>query len=139
MNNISIGDICDSYERIIRALPLPPIIMGYSFGGLFVQILLSRGLGSSGVSICPGTPAGIFALPLTTIKLTFSVLSKISKRNETVPIGEHDFHYAFGNLLSAEEFKILWNTYSIPANATVLWQGALVGVHKDGDAKVDFA
>ncbi len=45
MANKSIGEIVDHYDAIIRALPQPPIIMGHSFGGLYTQILLSRGPG----------------------------------------------------------------------------------------------
>ncbi len=40
---LGIAEIVDHYERIIRALPEPPILVGHSFGGLFVQILLDRG------------------------------------------------------------------------------------------------
>src|SRR5918911_980979 len=39
------GEVIDHFDRIIHALPPPPIIMGHSFGGLFTQVLLSRGLG----------------------------------------------------------------------------------------------
>jgi non-heme chloroperoxidase len=53
MANKSIEEILDHYEAIIKKLPTPPIIMGHSFGGLFTQILLSRGYGSIGVGISP--------------------------------------------------------------------------------------
>jgi pimeloyl-ACP methyl ester carboxylesterase len=48
---LTIHEIVDHYAEIIQALPVPPIIMGHSFGGLFTQILLSRGLGCAGVAI----------------------------------------------------------------------------------------
>jgi non-heme chloroperoxidase len=141
MNGKSIGDVVDKYEAIIKTLPTPPIIIGHSFGGLYVQILLSRGLGAAGVAIAPATPAGILALPFSTIKATFNVLSNPFDYNSTVPLGEPDFHYAFGNHLKEPESKVLWEKYSIPAAAHVLWQGALGGLHRKsekGDAHVDF-
>jgi non-heme chloroperoxidase len=141
MNGKSIGDVVDKYEAIIKTLPTPPIIIGHSFGGLFVQILLSRGLGAAGVAIAPATPAGILALPFSTIKSTFNVLSNPFDYNSTVPLSESDFHYAFGNHLKQAESKVLWEKYSIPAAAHVLWQGALGGLHSKsakGDAHVDF-
>jgi pimeloyl-ACP methyl ester carboxylesterase len=48
MEGVSIKDVVDSYEKIILTLESPPIIMGHSFGGMFTQILLDRGLGSAG-------------------------------------------------------------------------------------------
>jgi non-heme chloroperoxidase len=57
----SIESIVDHYAAIINDLPAPPIIMGHSFGGLFVQLLLSRGLGRAGIAVSPAAPAGIFA------------------------------------------------------------------------------
>ena len=49
LRGLSIPDVIDHYERIIRGLDRPPIIIGHSFGGLFAQLLLDRGLGSAGV------------------------------------------------------------------------------------------
>ena len=49
LEGLRISTICDHYEQIIATLPSPPIIIGHSFGGLFTQILLSRGCGIAGV------------------------------------------------------------------------------------------
>jgi len=65
-------EIVAHYERIIRALPEQPILIGHSLGGVFVQQLLARGLGVSGVAIdpapTPGVPLGpqaiVSALPV---------------------------------------------------------------------------
>ena len=51
LRGLGIGEIVDHYDAIIRHMPTPPILIGHSFGGLFVQILLDRGLGSAGVAI----------------------------------------------------------------------------------------
>ena len=141
MNGKSIGDVINKYESIIKTLSTPPIIIGHSFGGLFVQILLSHGLGAAGVAIAPATPAGILALPFSTIKATFNVLANPFDYNSTVPLSESDFHYAFGNHLNPPESKVQWEKCSIPAAAHVLWQGALGGLHsksKSGEGHVDF-
>ncbi|WP_422613755.1 alpha/beta fold hydrolase [Microbacterium ureisolvens] len=49
----TITEIVDYYDGVIRALPQPPIIMGHSFGGIFTQMLLDRGLGRAGVGVEP--------------------------------------------------------------------------------------
>lgn len=121
--NKSITDVVDHYDAIIRALPTPPIIIGHSFGGLFTQILLSRGLGAVGIAVSPAQPAGILSLPLSTVKATFPVLKNPLGASKAVPITASEFHYCFANHLSLEESKTLYEKYSIPAVARVLWQG----------------
>jgi pimeloyl-ACP methyl ester carboxylesterase len=60
---VGVGEIVDHYAQIIRTLPQPPILVGHSFGGLVVQLLVSRGLGSAGVAINPGPPRGVLPTP----------------------------------------------------------------------------
>jgi alpha-beta hydrolase superfamily lysophospholipase len=134
----TIQDIVDKYAGIISALPSPPIIMGHSFGGLFTQILLSRGLGAAGIAISPAQPAGIFALPFSTIKASFHVLKNPFDAKSTVKISAEQFHYCFGNHLTLEESNKLYERYSIPSVAQVLWQGALGATSQSGPAHVDF-
>ena len=40
-------------------LDRPPIIIGHSFGGLFTQLLLDRGLGAAGVALSTAAPKGV--------------------------------------------------------------------------------
>jgi non-heme chloroperoxidase len=136
--SIGIETIVDHYAAIISALPSPPIIIGHSFGGLFTQILLSRGLGSAGIGLSPAQPAGIFALPFSVVKATFPVLKNPFAAHSTVKITESEFQYCFGNHLTAEESKPLWERYSVPSVAHVLWQGATSGLSEKGPAHVDF-
>src|SRR5438552_7071147 len=56
---LSIEAIVERYESVIRGLDAPPIIIGHSFGGLFTQILLDRGLGAAGVAISSAPVKGI--------------------------------------------------------------------------------
>src|SRR4051812_32802078 len=45
LKDLGIAEIARYYEKFVRALPEPPILMGHCFGGLIVQLLLHRGLG----------------------------------------------------------------------------------------------
>jgi len=51
---LSVSKILDHYDALIRGLDRPPIIIGHSFGGAFMQVLLSRGLGTAGVGLAAG-------------------------------------------------------------------------------------
>src|SRR4051794_34703945 len=66
--HVGVGEIADHYERIIRELDTPPIIMGHSFGGLLTEILLDRGVGAAGVAISPAPIKGILLLPPSAFK-----------------------------------------------------------------------
>src|SRR5205823_10481854 len=70
----SVTEIVDHYERIIRGLDRPPIIMGHSFGGTFLQMLLDRGLGAAGVAVDSGMVRGVLDLPLTTLRSNWPLL-----------------------------------------------------------------
>jgi pimeloyl-ACP methyl ester carboxylesterase len=61
LRGLGIADIVDHYERMIAALPSRPVLVGHSFGGLFVQMLLDRGYGAAGVAIDSAPPRGVFA------------------------------------------------------------------------------
>ena len=65
---LGISEIVLYYEKIIRALPQPPILIGHSFGGLFVQMLLDRGLGASGIAIGSAPPKGVLSIYWSVIK-----------------------------------------------------------------------
>lgn len=58
--------------------------------------------------------------------------------NAAVPFTESQFHYAFGNHLDAAASKKLWERYSIPSAAHILFQGALNGFFPNGESHVTF-
>jgi non-heme chloroperoxidase len=137
LEGLTIGAVIEHYIKIIKELPTPPIIMGHSFGGLFTQILLSKGYGVAGVGVSPAQPSGVLALKLSTVKAGFPILGNPFTYNKAVPFTESQFHYAFGNALSKADSKVQWEKYSVPAAAHILWQGAL-GVVIKGDGAVDW-
>jgi pimeloyl-ACP methyl ester carboxylesterase len=91
---LGLSDVVDHYEQIIRELETPPVIIGYGFGGLVTQILLDRGWGAAGVGIASAPVKGIARLPLSVLKLAFSVLGK-SLSNKTASLTAEQFHHAF--------------------------------------------
>src|ERR671935_1993947 len=81
LRGLSITDIVDHYEKIVRGLDQPPIIIGHSFGGLFTQLLLDRGLGAAGVAIGTGPPKGVLMLPPSTLRSGFPASKNPFNRN----------------------------------------------------------
>jgi non-heme chloroperoxidase len=76
--------------------------MGYSFGGLFAQVLLSRGLGCAEIAISAAGPAGANVLTLSTVKPIFPALTNPFNYNGVVPVSASQFRYIFTNELSEE-------------------------------------
>jgi alpha-beta hydrolase superfamily lysophospholipase len=121
---VGVQEIADHYERIIRALDKPPIIIGHSFGGLITQILLDRGLGAAGVAISPAPIKGILALPFSSLKVASVAVKNPANRHKAVALTPSEFHYGFTNTLSEEESARAYERYAVPGPGRVLFQAA---------------
>jgi pimeloyl-ACP methyl ester carboxylesterase len=135
---LGITEIADHYDRIIRGLDAPPIIMGHSFGGLLTQILLDRGLGAAGVAIDPAGPKGILALPASTFRVVWPVLNNPANKSKAKALTPEQFHYAFGNTLSEEESNAVYERYAVPGPGRPLFQAGLANFNPSAASKVDF-
>jgi pimeloyl-ACP methyl ester carboxylesterase len=102
---LNVRDIVDNYERIIRGLDSPPVIMGHSFGGGFVQLLLDRGLGSAGVAIDAAALRGVRDLPFSTLRSGWPMLRNPFMRHRAIGLTPKQFHYAFCNTLTEEDSR----------------------------------
>ena len=65
IEGLGLTEIVDHYEEQIQGFDEPPILIGHSFGGLIVELLLDRGLGRAGVAMSPAPPKGILVLPFS--------------------------------------------------------------------------
>jgi pimeloyl-ACP methyl ester carboxylesterase len=133
------GEIVDHYDRIIRQLASPPIIMGHSFGGAFVQLLLGRGLGAAGVAINAAPVKGVLGLPFSTIRSAWPVLRNPANVSRAVGLTAKQFHYAFTNTLSEQASAKVYERYHVPGAGRVLFQGALANVGSRTVFRVDFS
>src|SRR5262249_59554216 len=108
-----VTEIVDHYDRIIRGLDTPPVIMGHSFGGLVTELLLDRGLGAAGVGVSPAQVKGVLRLPPAQLRTIFPVLRNPANKNKTFGITRKQFHYAFTNtIMSDEEAKAAYQRYA---------------------------
>jgi pimeloyl-ACP methyl ester carboxylesterase len=135
--SLTMDRIIDHYAEIIRRLPTPPIVIGHSFGGLFAQVLLDRGLGAVTVGVHPAPIKGIVRLPVSTLRAAYPVLRNPRNRHRAVPITPEEFRYAFGNTLSAEDSDWAWQRYAVPAAGHVLFEGAFANLNPNSAAGVD--
>jgi pimeloyl-ACP methyl ester carboxylesterase len=138
LEGLGIGEIADHYETIVRRLDEAPIIMGHSFGGLVTQILLDRGLGSSGVGIAASPFRGMLGLPYSTVRVAMSGgLQSPFGKSRTVMLTSKQFHYAFTNTLDGEAAEV-YERLPIPGPARTLFQAAFANVNPKTAIKVNY-
>lgn len=138
MNGLGVREVADHYEEFLRTLDSAPILMGHSFGGLIVQILLDRGLGSTGVALHPGPPKGVLRLPVSALRSAFPVLGNPTNRNRTVGLTPEQWHYAFTNTLSEQDSLAAFARYHVPAPGRPLFQAATANLLPGAATKVNF-
>ena len=138
MAGLGIAEIVDGYEQFIRLLDEPPIIMGHSFGGLFVQMLLDRGLGAAGVAIDAAAPRGVLRLPFSQIRSLSPVLLNPANLRRAVSLDFEQFRYAFANTMTEREAREAFELNAIPAPGRIVFQAGLANLNPRAVTKVDY-
>ncbi|HJW38511.1 MAG TPA: alpha/beta hydrolase [Candidatus Udaeobacter sp.] len=136
--SLGLPEVVDHYEQIIREVETPPIIIGHGFGGLVTQILLDRGWGAAGVAIASAPVKGIARLPLSMLKLAFSVLGNSFNNHEAISLTPKQFHRAFANSLTESESLDAFKRYTVPAPNRALLQTAFANFSPHSATTVNF-
>jgi len=135
---LGIAEIVDHYVGIILALDEPPVLVGHSFGGLFVQILLDRGLGAAGVAIDSAPPRGVLVYEPTAFRALASVLLTWRGWRKVVRWSYANFRYAFVHTLPEADALRAFETQVTPETGRVFFQGGLSALDPRSPAKIDF-
>ena len=121
---LGVSEIVDNYASIIRELETPPILVGHSFGGLFVQMLLDRGLGAAGVAIDPAPPKGV--LPgMNSIRAGLPVLLGWASWQSVRRMSFTHFQWAWVHTLSDAEQREAYDQHVIPTSGRIFLQAFL--------------
>ncbi len=138
LRGLGIKEIVDHYEALIKRMPDRPLLVGHSFGGLFVQLLLDRGLGSAGVAIDSAPPKGVFAFYPTAFRSLGRVLTTWKGWDRILRMPFSDFRYAFLNTVPPEKQRAVYDRYVVPETGRVFFQAALSPVSPGSPARVNF-
>src|SRR5215210_3983739 len=122
---LGLTEIVDHYEALIRELDQPPVLIGHSFGGLIVELLLDRGLGGAGVALSPAPPKGILVLPLSSLKAASPALAHPSKWHGVVTLTLEEFTYAFVNTFPPDEAEAAYERYAVPETGQIFFEAGL--------------
>ena len=138
LKGLGLTEIVDHYEEQIRALDEPPVLIGHSYGGLIVELLLDRGLGRAGVAMSPAPPKGILVLPFSTLKAAAPALTHPSKWHGVVPLTLEEFTYGFVNTFSPEDAAAAYEKYAVPETGQIFYEAGLANFHLHAPTEVHF-
>ena len=135
---LGVNEIVDHYAALIAELDQPPVLIGHSYGGLFVELLLDRGLGRAGVAMSPAPPKGILVLPLATLKSASPALAHPSKWHGIVTLTIEEFTYSFVNTFSPEDAAAAYERYAVPETGQIFYEAGFANFHLHPPTEVHF-
>jgi non-heme chloroperoxidase len=135
--NKTVGDVADYLGEMIGQLSKKPAIVGHSFGGLLTQILAGRGLSAASVAISPAPFRGVLPLPISALRVASVALQNPANIHRAVPLTYEQFRYGFGNAVSEDEAKALYDEFSVAAPGAPLFEAASANFNPWTEVKVN--
>jgi pimeloyl-ACP methyl ester carboxylesterase len=137
LDGIGILDIYRHYADLIDAMPVKPIVVGHSFGGLIAQELLANHYAVAAVAIDPAPIKGVKVLPFAQLRSGLPVLGNPANKKRTVSLTAKQFRYSFGNALTEEESDALHEQWTIAGPGRPLFEDAGANFSRNSPAAVD--
>jgi pimeloyl-ACP methyl ester carboxylesterase len=135
---LGLTEIVDHYAALIGELDEPPVLIGHSFGGLIVELLLDRGLGRAGVAMSPAPPKGILVLPFSSLKAASPALAHPSKHHGIVTLTLDEFTYGFVNTFSPEDAAAAYERYAVPETGRIFYEAGFANFSLHPSSQVHF-
>ena len=125
VERLTVPAIMAHLEAVAGQCEAPPILIGHSAGGAFVQLLLDRGYGAVGVAINSAPTEGVRVTPLSQLKSTFPVLKNPANRHRAVPFTYEQWRYVFTNTFDEADARAAYDRYHVPASGGIFWDSVL--------------
>jgi pimeloyl-ACP methyl ester carboxylesterase len=116
---LTLKELKQHYIKIINSLSEKPIVIGHSYGGMLVQILVNLDLADAGVAIHSVPPLGVFPYEFAFLKAGWKSLGIFTSIDETYLMSFEDWQYAFVNGMPLKEQEKAFDRYVIPESMTV--------------------
>ncbi len=121
---LGLPEVLAHLERAIAALPGPAILIGHSFGGLLVQLLLARGLGVAGAAIDSVPPFGVLGAQPSFLRGVWRVVRPAASGAGCYFMPFADFQDVWANTLPLAEQRAIHPALIVPESRR-LARGAL--------------
>jgi pimeloyl-ACP methyl ester carboxylesterase len=123
VGGLSINSIVAHHAAFIRSLPEAPVLVGHSFGGLFVELLLDAGLGCAGVALDPAPIGGIVPGPIT-FKAALPVIARASGWKRPYTLTKQQFDSSFANTAPSSLRDEAYERLVVPTSGLMFYQNA---------------
>ena len=130
---IGVSEIVAHYQAEAARIEGPVVLIGHSFGGLFVQMLLDRGVGVAGVAIDPAPPKGVNPA-WNAVRAGFPVLFSM---NSVATMAFADFQWGWAHTQPEAEQRAAFERFVVPTPRKVYMDGARAPFTKT--LAIDFA
>lgn len=137
--NVGVPEIVAHLEKVLRDITArdgtPPALIGHSFGGLFVQMLLDRGLGKAGVAVDPAPPRGV--LPsFSALRAGFPVVSAWGGAKKIHTMTFADFQWGWVHTMPEADQRLAYDNFCVPTPGKVYFDAAAAPFN--AAMKIDF-
>ncbi len=122
---LGIRAIVDHQAAFLARFTKPPLLVGQSFGGLFVQLLMDRGLGAAGIVIDGAPPRGVLPGP-NAVRAGLPVLVPGSW-GRAMTMSYRSFRWGYAQTLEEEAARATYERHVVPAPGRIYWE-ALLGI-----------
>lgn len=112
--------VVDYHAALIDKLPEKPILVGHSFGGLIVQLLLQRDKGAMGIAYHSVPAKGVFVFKYSFIKSLWGPLGPFRSKKNPFLMSFSQWQYAFTNGMPETEQKAFYDKLVVPESRKVL-------------------
>ncbi len=121
--SLTVGQITDHYQAIIETLPEAPLLVGHSFGGLIVQLLLDRGVGAAGIAIDPAPIGGVIPGPVP-LMAALPVIARLNGWNRPFVLTRKAFDKTFANTAPEAMRAAEYERLVVPSPGRIFYQAA---------------
>jgi pimeloyl-ACP methyl ester carboxylesterase len=128
VERLTVPAIMTRLESVVGGLEEPPILMGHSAGGAFVQLMLDRGYGAVGVVMDSAPTEGVLVAPLSQLKASFPVLKNPANRHRAVALTYEQWRYIFANTFDEAAARASYERYHVPASGGIFWDSVLANL-----------
>lgn len=135
---LGVREVASHLIEFVSALDAPPILIGHSYGGAFVQLLLDAGYGAAGVAIHSAPVKGVTTMPMSALKAGLRVLANPRNRHRAIPPSAAEFREVFGRNLTPTAARAAYDRYGVPLPGRMMFQGALANFTRRASTTVEF-
>jgi pimeloyl-ACP methyl ester carboxylesterase len=119
LGQLRLADVIAHFDAFVRALPVPPVLIGHSMGGLVVQALLARGLGAKGVAIHSAAPFGVFVVSLPFVQANWAVINPFIRASTPYLMTPAEFAFGWVHVLEPAAQQAAYDRHLVPESRQV--------------------